>query len=83
MQIEINNVKYDVDIIKKNNRNTYVRVKNGRIVVTTNHFTSKNSIIKLIMDNKDSIIKMIVKDIRRRACVVRGDCGAKTRKENG
>ena len=65
MQIEIDNKIYDIDIIKKNNRNTYVRVKNGKIVVTTNHFTSKNSILKLIMDNKDSIIKMIDKDNKK------------------
>ena len=65
MQIEIDNKIYDVEIIKKNNKNTYVRVKNGKIVVTTNYFTSKNSIVKLIVDNKDSIIKMINKDSKK------------------
>ena len=59
MQIEINNNVYDVEIIKKNNRNTYIRVKNGKIIVTTNYLTSKSSIMKLISDNKSSIIKMI------------------------
>ena len=48
MQVELNGILYYVEIIKKNNKNTYVRVKNGKIVVTTNHFTSKNSILKLI-----------------------------------
>jgi len=65
MQIEIDNKIYDVEIIKKNNRNTYVRVKNGKIVVTTNYLCSKNSIVKLIMDNKNSIIKMINKDSKK------------------
>ena len=65
MEIEIGNNIYNIDIIKKNNRNTYVRVKNGKIVVTTNYLTSKNSIIKLIRDNEDSIIKMIDKDSKR------------------
>ena len=65
MKIEIDNNVYDIEIIKKNNRNTYVRVKNGRIVVTTNYLTSKNSIIKLIEDNKDSIVKMIDKDSKK------------------
>ena len=65
MQIGINGKIYDVDIIKKNNKNTYVRVKNGRIVVTTNYLTGKNSIIKLIRDNEDSIISMINKDSKR------------------
>jgi predicted metal-dependent hydrolase len=65
MQIEIDGKIYDIEIIKKNNRNTYVRVKNGKIVVTTNYLTSKNSIIKLIMDNKKSIIQMINKDAKK------------------
>ena len=65
MKIELNGNIYDVDIIKKNNKNTYVRVKNGRIVVTTNYLSSKNSIIKLIRDNEDSIIGMINKDSKR------------------
>ncbi|MBQ2872561.1 MAG: M48 family metallopeptidase [Bacilli bacterium] len=65
MQIEIDGNIYDVEIIKKNNRNTYVRVKDGKIVVTTNYLTNKNSIIKLIMDNKKSIIQMINKDSKK------------------
>ena len=66
MQIDINGKIYDVDIIKKNNKNTYVRVKNGRIVVTTNYLTGKNSIIKLIRDNEESIVSMINKDSKRK-----------------
>lgn len=65
MQVEIDNRIYDVLIIKKNNRNTYVRVKNGKIVVTTNYLCSKNSIVKLIMDNKKSIIQMINNDSKK------------------
>ena len=65
MEIQIDDNVYQVEIIKKNNRNTYIRVKDGKIVVTTNYFTSKNSIIKLIEDNKSSIIKMIDKDSKK------------------
>ncbi len=65
MQIEIDDNIYDVEIIKKNNRNTYIRVKNGKIVVTTNYLASKSSIIKLINDNKKSIIKMINTDTKK------------------
>ena len=65
MKIEIDNKIYDIEIIRKSNRNTYVRVKNGKIVVTTNYLSSKNSIIKLIKDNKESIIKMIDKDSKK------------------
>ena len=65
MLVEINNKEYEVEIIKKNNRNTYVRVKNGKIVVSTNYLTSKSSILKLINDNKDNIIKMIYNDSKK------------------
>ena len=46
-----NNVNYQVEIIKKNNKNTYLRVKDGKIVVTTNYLVSKSKIEKLIKDN--------------------------------
>ena len=65
MQIVIDDKIYDVDIIKKSNRNTYIRVKNGRIVVTTNYLASKSSIIKLINDNKSSILRMINADNKK------------------
>ena len=61
MLVEIDNKEYEVEIIKKNNRNTYVRVKNGKIVVSTNYLTSKSSILKLINDNKKSIVDIINK----------------------
>lgn len=65
MLVEIDNKEYEVEIIKKNNRNTYVRVKNGKIVVSTNYLTSKSSILKLINDNTDNIIKMIDNDNKK------------------
>ncbi len=65
MEIELLGNVYSVDIIKKNNRNTYIRVKDGKIVVTTNYLTSKRSILKLINDNKDSIIRMINLDSKK------------------
>jgi len=65
MNIAINDRKYDVEIIKKNNKNTYIRVKNGKIIVTTGYLTSKNAIIKLINDNLTSINKMIEIDAKK------------------
>ena len=59
MQIKIDNNVYEIEIIRKNNRNTYIRVKNGKIIVTTSYLTTKNTIIKLINNNISSIIKMI------------------------
>ena len=65
MQIEINGNVYDVEIIRKNNRNTYIRVKNGKIMVTTNFLTSNSSSKKLIMNNIASIKKMIDTDSKK------------------
>ncbi len=65
MNIKIDDVLYDIDVIKKNNRNTYIRVKNGRIVVTTNYMTSNKSIMKLINDNLGSIKKMLDSDNKK------------------
>ena len=44
--------EYDIEIIKKNNKNTYLRVKDNKIVVTTNYLVSKKKIAELINDNK-------------------------------
>ena len=59
-----NDCIYEVVVIKKNNKNTYIRIKDNKIVITTNYFTSKRYIEKLIKDNYNTIIKMIDKSIR-------------------
>ena len=56
-----NNKEYDVVVIKKNNKNTYVRVRDGKVVVTTSYFSSNRSIVRLLEENKNSIGKMISK----------------------
>ena len=61
MYITIDNIKYPVEIIRKNNKNTYIRIKEGTIVVTTSYFTTTKSIQKLITDNESSILKMLNK----------------------
>lgn len=60
MNYEINNKQYKVIIEKKNNKNTYIRITdNEEIYVTTNYFTTKNKIIKLLDENQSKIEKMI------------------------
>jgi len=56
-----NNINYPIEIIKKNNKNTYLRVKDGKIIVTTNYLVSKSKIEKLIKDNTSFINKNIDK----------------------
>ena len=49
MYFEYNNEKYEVIIEKKNNKNTYIRVKEDlKIHVTTSKFTPKFMIQNLI-----------------------------------
>ena len=60
-----NNKEYEVEIIKKNNKNTYIRIKNNRIYVTTSYFTSKFYIEKLLEKNKASIGKLIDKSLKK------------------
>lgn len=57
----IDGVEYQIEIIKKNNKNTYIRVKNNTIIVTTNYLVTTSKIKKLIETNKESIIKMVSK----------------------
>ncbi len=59
MTYKINDQIYEVDIIRKNNKNTYLRFKDGKIVVTTNRLVTKRQIEKLLQDNEGAIIRMI------------------------
>lgn len=59
MDIVYNNKKYLIEVVRKNNKNTYIRIKDGKVVITTNYFVTSKYINKLIEDNYSSIIKMI------------------------
>lgn len=60
MFFEYENSKYEVIVEKKNNKNTYIRVKEDlKIYITTSKLTPKFMIEKLINDNRKTIIKMI------------------------
>ena len=64
--ILINNNEYEIEIIRKNNKNIYLRVKEGKIIITCNYLTRNKDIDKLIKDNYNTIINMIEKDNKRR-----------------
>lgn len=61
-----NDKKYDIEIVRKNNKNTYLRVKNDKIIVSTNYFTTKKQIIRLIEDNTGFINKALDKSINKK-----------------
>ena len=60
MKYTIQNKEYNVEIVHKNNKNTYIRIKDEEtIYVTTSYFTTKKDIKRLLDNNVDSIIKML------------------------
>lgn len=62
MKYMIDNQEYNVEIIRKNNKNTYIRVKQDlTIYVTTNYFVTKKQIENLLNENIDYLKKMIDK----------------------
>ena len=65
MKVNYNNKEYCVEVVRKNNKNTYMRVKDSKIVITTSYFATNRYLEKLLKDNYDSITKMIDKDRER------------------
>ena len=62
MQYQLDNEVYEVEIVKKNNKNTYIRVKDNKtIYVTTGYFTTKKHIINLLDNNKEFLRKALTK----------------------
>ncbi len=60
MKYVIDGIEYEVILVKKNNKNTYIRVKeDGKIYITTNYLVSKNYIKQLLDNNYQAIKKMI------------------------
>lgn len=56
-----NNINYPIVIIRKDNKNTYLRVKDGKIIVTTNYLVGNSKVKKLIEDNASFINKNLDK----------------------
>ncbi len=56
-----NNINYPIVIIRKDNKNTYLRVKDGKIIVTTNYLVGNSKVKKLVEDNASFINKNLDK----------------------
>lgn len=62
MKYVIDGNEYEVVIQKKNNKNSYIRVKDDMtILVTTGFFTTKKQVVAILKNNEDIIKKMILK----------------------
>ena len=62
MKYVVDNKEIEVIIEKKNNKNTYIRIRDSKIYITTNYFISKNDIKNLLDKNYNVVKKMIDKD---------------------
>lgn len=60
MEIVIDDITYQIDIKRKNNKNMYLRIKNDlTITVTAPKLMPKKLILKFVMDNSDYIEKIV------------------------
>ncbi len=60
MRYVYNDKVYEVLIERKNNKNTYIRLKNDSIVVTTSYFVS-DKMVKDILDKNSSFLSKAIK----------------------
>ncbi len=64
MKYEIDGQEYDVVIEKKNNKNSYIRMKEDlKIYVTTSRWSTKKDVERMLRDNYTSLQKMLHKKI--------------------
>ena len=63
--MQIGDVFYNIEVIRKNNKNTYIRVKNNTVIVTTNYLTTNRQIEKLIKDNINSKVLLLLRKITK------------------
>ncbi|MDD2435330.1 MAG: SprT family zinc-dependent metalloprotease [Bacilli bacterium] len=62
MKYKLDGINYDVNIIKKDNKNSYIRVKEDKtILVTTNYFVSKKYVVDLLERNQSYLRAMMAK----------------------
>ncbi len=54
-----NKKEYPIEIIRKDNKNTYLRVKDNKIIITTNYLVTNKRLSKLIHDNTAFIDRML------------------------
>lgn len=60
MKYVINDEEYNVEIVKKHNKNTYIKLKDDlTISVTTGYFVGDKQIEKLLKKNNDFLVKAI------------------------
>ncbi len=65
-EYKLDGEKYNVEIVYKNNKNTYVKIKDDlTIYVTTNYFTTKRD-IKNLLDRENDFLKKTLNKVKKR-----------------
>lgn len=65
MKLEYSHEEIPIEVVRKNNKNTYIRVKDNKVIITTNYFATNKYLERLITENYHSIVKMIETDRKR------------------
>ena len=65
MEVVLGDKVVPLEIIRKNNKNIYFRVKDGILYVTAHRFVSENEIKRLIKKNEESLLKMYTKVVKK------------------
>lgn len=66
MKYKIDGNEYEVVVIKKSNKNTYIRVKEDMKIYVSTNFLATNSYVKALLSKNEEIIKeMIEKNIKK------------------
>ena len=61
MVYQLDNEEYTVEITRKANKNTYIRFKDDKIVVTTSYFVTNRQILKMLDEHQDFLRKNVKK----------------------
>ena len=65
MIYELDGKNYEVEITRKANKNTYVRFKNNKIMVSTSYFVTNKQILK-ILDQNQEFLRRNIKHVSRK-----------------
>ena len=69
MQVILEDKPFTVEIIRKPNKNIYMRFKDSHTIsVSVNRFVSEKEIERIIYKNQDSLLKMVKKRLQVIKC---------------
>ena len=60
MKYKLDDVYYDVKVVKKNNKNSYIRVKEDKTILVTTSFLVSNAYIKDLLDRNQHYLREMV-----------------------